>query len=155
MYSHSEVANTNIEAVYDLILQTAIDNNLKQEDIPANVLLVSDMEFDSMVSFNGCDRCYSFDDRYHAKQRALFEQIKKRYEAAGYVMPRTVFWNVGSRTGTVPIQEHKTGTALVSGYSPAIAKMVFSAKTDPYEVLLETLDVERYKVIENTIKDII
>jgi hypothetical protein len=155
MYSHSEVANTNIEAVYDLILQTAIDNNLKQEDIPANVLLVSDMEFDSMVDFNGCGSRYSYNVNYSAKQCALFEQIKKRYEAAGYVMPRTVFWNVGSRTGTVPIQEHKTGTALVSGYSPAIAKMVFSAKTDPYEVLLETLDVERYKVIEETIKNIV
>jgi hypothetical protein len=154
MYSHSEVANTNIEAVYDLILQTAIDNNLKQEDIPANVLLISDMEFDSMVDFNGCGR-YSYHNNYSAKQCALFEQIKKRYEAAGYVMPRTVFWNVGSRTGTVPIQEHKTGTALVSGYSPAIAKMVFSAKTDPYEVLLETLDVERYKVIEETVKNIV
>lgn len=152
MYSHSEVANTNIEAVYDLILQTAINNNLKQEDIPANVLLVSDMEFDSMVSFNGCDRCYSFDDRYHAKQRALFEQIKKRFEAAGYVMPRTIFWNVGSRTGTIPLQQHATGTALVSGYSPAIAKMVFSAKTDPYEVLLETLDSERYDSIQKALE---
>jgi hypothetical protein len=155
MYSHSEVSNTNIEAVYDLILQTAIDNNLKQEDIPANVLLVSDMEFDSMVDFNGCGRYYSSDDKYHAKQCALFEQIKKRYEAAGYVMPRTVFWNVGSRTGTVPIQEHATGTALVSGYSPAIAKMVFSAKTDPYEVLLDALNVERYNAIEETVKDLI
>lgn len=145
MYSHSEVANTNIEAVYNLILQTAIGNNLKQEDIPANVLLISDCEFDSMVDFNSCSR-YSYSD-YSAKQCALFEQIKKRYEAAGYVMPRTVFWNVGSRTGTIPIQEHKTGTALVSGYSPAIAKMVFSAKTDPYEVLLETLDSERYDAI--------
>ena len=151
MYSHSEVANTNIEAVYDLILQTAIDNNLKQEDIPANVLLVSDMEFDSMVNFNGCSRYDSYNGKYYAKQCALFEQIKKRYEAAGYVMPRTIFWNVGSRTGTVPIQEHKTGTALVSGYSPAIAKMVFSAKTDPYEVLLETLDAERYAAIEKAL----
>jgi hypothetical protein len=155
MYSHSEVANTNIEAVYDLILQTAINNNLKQEDIPANVLLVSDMEFDSMVHFNGCERCYSFDNKYSAKQCALFEQIKKRYEAAGYVMPRTVFWNVGSRTGTIPLQEHTTGTALVSGYSPAIAKMVFSAKIDPYEALLETLNSERYVGIKDLIKDII
>ena len=70
-------------------------------------------------------------------------------------MPRTVFWNVGSRTGTVPIQKHETGTALVSGYSPAIAKMVFSAKTDPYEVLLDALNVERYTVIEETIKGMI
>lgn len=155
MYSHSEVANTNIEAVYDLILQTAIDNNLKQEDIPANVLLISDCEFDSMVDFNDCGGRYSYNVNYSAKQCALFEQIKKRYEAANLIMPRTVFWNVGSRTGTIPIQEHKTGTALVSGYSPAIAKMVFSAKTDPYEVLLETLDAERYKIIEEAIKDAI
>ena len=154
MYSHSEVANTNIEAVYDLILQTAIDNNLKQEDIPANVLLVSDMEFDSMVDFNDCG-CYSYHNNYSAKQYALFEQIKKRYEAANLIMPRTVFWNVGSRTGTIPIQEHKTGTALVSGYSPAIAKMVFSAKLDPYEVLLETLDSDRYAAIKDLIKDVI
>ena len=154
MYSHSEVANTNIEAVYDLILQTAIDNNLKQEDIPANVLLVSDLEFDSMVDFNGCGY-YSYNSNYSAKQCALFEQIKKRYEAANLIMPRTVFWNVGSRTGTIPIQEHKTGTALVSGYSPAIAKMVFSAKTDPYEVLLETLDAERYVLVKEAIEDVI
>ena len=154
MYSHSEIANTNIEAVYDLILQTAIDNNLKQEDIPANVLLISDMEFDSMVDFNGCGH-YSRNGNYSAQQCALFEQIKKRYEAAGYVMPRTVFWNVGSRTGTIPLQQHTTGTALVSGYSPAIAKMVFSAKTDPYEVLLETLDADRYKVIEEAIKNMV
>jgi hypothetical protein len=33
--------------------------------------------------------------------------------------------------------------------------MVFSAKTDPYEVLLETLDVERYKIIEETVKNIV
>ena len=157
MYSHSEVANTNIEAVYNLILQTAIDNNLKQEDIPANVLLVSDMEFDSIVDFNGCSSLglYSYNTNYSAKQCALFEQIKKRYESAGYTMPRTVFWNVGSRTGTIPLQQHATGTALVSGYSPAIAKMVFSAKTDPYEVLLDALNVERYLPVEEAIKEII
>lgn len=155
MYSHSECANTNIEAVYDLILQTAIDNNLKQEDIPTNVLLVSDLEFDSMVDFNNCYYYDQTNNNYSAKQCALFEQIKKRYEAAGYTMPRTVFWNVGSRTGTIPIQEHKTGTALISGYSPAIAKMVFSAKTDPYEVLLETIDVERYLPVKEAIKEVI
>jgi hypothetical protein len=33
--------------------------------------------------------------------------------------------------------------------------MVFSAKTDPYEVLLETLDVERYKAVEEAVKDLI
>ena len=40
--SHNEVANTNIEAVFDLILNTAINNKMSQEDIPANILIVSD-----------------------------------------------------------------------------------------------------------------
>ena len=53
------------------------------------------------------------------------------------------------------MQTNENGVALVSGFSPAIAKMVFSAKTDPYEVLLETLDSERYAVIKDLVKDIV
>lgn len=39
---HDECANTNIEAVFDMILKTAVDNNLSQEDIPGTILIVSD-----------------------------------------------------------------------------------------------------------------
>lgn len=41
-YTYNEIADTNIEATFDLILQTAINSNATQEDIPANVLIVSD-----------------------------------------------------------------------------------------------------------------
>lgn len=40
--AHDECANTNIERVFDLILDTAIKNRMKQEDIPQNILIVSD-----------------------------------------------------------------------------------------------------------------
>lgn len=141
MYSHSEVADTNIEGVFDLLLKTAVQNKLEQKDIPSNVLVISDMEFNEAQGGNYLVR------NYDAKQSALFTRIAQKWEAAGYVMPRLVFWNVNSRTGTVPVQQNKNGVALVSGYSPAIAKMVFSAKLDPYEVLLETLDSERYAAV--------
>ena len=150
MYSHSEVADTNIEAVFDLILQTAIQNNLKQEDIPANVLIVSDMEMNQAQGYG-----YDSINKYSAKQNALFTIIAKKWANAGYKLPRLVFWNVASRTGTVPMQTNENGVALVSGFSPAVAKMVFSAKLDPYEVLLDTLDSERYAVIKDLIKDIV
>ena len=40
--AHNECANTNIEKVFDLILDTAIKNRMKQEDLPQNILIVSD-----------------------------------------------------------------------------------------------------------------
>ena len=150
-YSHSEVANTNLEAVFDLVLQTAVDHKLKQEDIPTLVIL-SDMEIDQGADFG----IRSYSQNYNACKIALMEQIKKRYEAAGYNFPRTVWWNIASRSGTIPLQQNsETGIILCSGYSQNTFKMLASNKTDSYEVLLETLDVERYKVIEETVKDLI
>ena len=150
---YNEVANTNIEAVFDLILSTAIKNHMHQEDIPANILIISDMEFDSCATTNTVSRngWYSSCVRPTA---TLFETIEQKYRAAGYKIPRLVFWNVNSRTGTIPVKENDLGVALVSGFSVNIAKMVMSGKTDPYECLLEALNVERYQPIEDAIKDI-
>ena len=143
--SHNEVANTNIEAVFDLILNTAIHNNMGQEDIPANVLIISDMEFDIAVCSNRC--------RYGGVDENLFKTIASKYEEAGYKLPRLVFWNVNSRTGTIPVRENENGVALVSGFSINICKMVMSGKTDPYECLLETLNSERYAQIDNVLNN--
>ena len=139
-YSHNEIANTNIEKVFDLILTTAVKNNMHQEDIPANVLIISDMEFD------GCATCGN--GRWGERpNKALFDTIAKKYAEHGYKLPRLVFWNVNSRTGTIPVKENDMGVALVSGFSVNIVKMVMSGKTDPYECLLETLNSERYAPI--------
>lgn len=136
--NHNEVSNTNIEKVFDLILTTAVNNKMHQEDMPKNVLIISDMEFD-----------YATTGRPNAR---LFETIVQRFEAAGYKIPRLVFWNVNSRTGTIPVKENDLGVALVSGFSVNVAKMVLSGKLDPYECLLETLNSERYAPIEAALR---
>lgn len=140
---HNEVADTNIEATLNLILKTAVNNDMSQEDMPKNILIVSDMEFNSAVGY------------YNRPNQTLFETIAKHYAAYGYKLPRLVFWNVNSRTGTIPVKENELGVALVSGFSVNIVKMVMSNKTDPYECLLETLNTERYQPVEDIIKDII
>ena len=137
---HNEVANTNIEATFDLILRTAVNNHMAQEDMPKNILIISDMEFDMAGGYS--------------VNETLFTTIAKKYAAHGYLLPRLVFWNVNSRTGTVPVKENKLGVALVSGFSVNIVKMVMANKTDPYECLLDALNVERYQPIEDAIKDI-
>lgn len=147
--THNEVADTNIEAVFDLILDTAIRNQMSQEDLPQNILIISDMEF------NSCATCGN-GGRYNTNRpnARLFQMIAKRYADAGYKLPRLVFWNVNSRTGTIPITENDLGVALVSGFSTNIAKMVMSGKTDPYECLLDTLNSERYAPIGEAIQNL-
>lgn len=140
---YSEVSNTNIEAVFDLILNTAIRNNMRQEDIPANILIISDMEFDGAVCCNGRS-CGGVSAN-------LFKVIETKYRSAGYKIPRLVFWNVNSRTNTIPVRENDMGVALVSGFSVNICKMVMSGKTDPFECLLETLNSERYQPVEDAL----
>ena len=141
--THNEVASTNIEAVFDLILSTAIRNRMSQEDIPTNILIVSDMEFNGAVCCNG--------HGYGGLSANLFKTIEKKYINAGYKLPRMVFWNVNSRTNTIPVRENEMGVALVSGFSVNICKMVMSGKTDPFECLLETLNSERYKPVEDAL----
>lgn len=138
--AHNEVADTNIEKVFDLILTTAINGNMHQEDLPKNVLIISDMEF------NSCARSNS-----GRPDQTLFNAIAQKYARAGYKMPRLVFWNVNSRTGTIPVKENELGVALVNGFSVNVAKMVMSGKTDPFECLLETLNSERYAPVEEAL----
>lgn len=96
--AHSDCTNTNIEATFELILQTAVRGRLSQQELPGTVLVISDMEFDMAVSGSG--------------KRTLFDTIGRRFAAHGYRMPKLVFWNVNSRTNVIPVRENELGVAL-------------------------------------------
>ena len=136
-FKHNEIANTNIEAVFDLILGVAVENNIQKEHMIKNILIISDMEFDFAQGYN-CKKL----------TKPLFDEIKERYAQSDYDLPRLIFWNVNSRTKTIPLRENKLGVTLVSGFSQNVLKMVMSNKYDPYDVLIETLDSERYNPIK-------
>lgn len=145
-YSKVEVANTDLMKTFMLILKTAVDNNLKQEDLPSNVLLVSDMNFDQGTYQYGS---------YSASKCSLMKEIADKFAEHGYKLPKIIYWNViggFDRKAPLPVQMNAEGAVLVSGFSPAIAKMVFSAKTNPYDVLVEALNVKRYQPIEDVFK---
>lgn len=141
--SASECSNTDIEKTFDLILTTAVKNNMSQNELPKNILVLSDMEFDSAT-------CQGYG--YRTRNQTLFDTISNKFSQAGYKMPRLVFWNLNSRTGTIPVKENDLGVALVSGFSPAIVKMVLSGKLDPYECLLEQLNAARYEAVEKALR---
>lgn len=129
---------------------------MEQSELPANILIISDMEFDSCATCGESRRSsgWGYYDRKRPDAR-LFDVIAKRYADAGYKLPRLVFWNVNSRTGTIPVKENDLGVALVSGFSPNVAKMVMSGKLDPFDCLLETLNTERYQPIEDALRPVL
>lgn len=130
--SFNEVANTNIEAVFQLILRTAVRYHLPQSEMPARIYIISDMEFDQCVNHSGLSN---------------YENAKRLFCNAGYYLPEVVFWNVQSRRAQVPVTMHDNGTALVSGSSPKIFDMVKSSELNPWKLMLDIVESERYQKI--------
>lgn len=137
-YQETDCSITNIKAVFDLILRTAINSKMSQEDMPKNIVVISDLQFDGQA--------FNF-------TQPLFEAIAQEYSTYGYQLPRLIFWNVNEYySNVVPIQQNELGVVLISGYSQNLVKMVMSGETDPYECLVKALQDDRYKPIEEALK---
>lgn len=130
--SFNEVANTNLEAVFSLILKSAVKNNVPASELPAKLIIISDMEFDQCVSNAGSTN---------------FKNAQERFAAHGYKLPDIVFWNVASRNRQQPVTRNEQGVALVSGCTPRLFSMVASGTMNPYAFMLEVIESERYAKI--------
>ena len=143
-YAEDDCSNTNIEATMELILETAIRNNCTQDEMPKNIIIVSDMQFDN-VRYN----------RFNWN-KTLFEVISDEYKAHGYLLPKIIFWNVSARSfNTIPMQNNELGLVLCSGFSTTNMKMFMSGEINPYKVLLEQINTKRYEPIEESVKQLI
>ena len=133
--SFNKVADTNIEAVFDLVLSAAVNNSVPQSELPEKLIIISDMEFNACVKNAGTTN---------------FNNAKAKFEAAGYKLPEVVFWNVASRNRQQPVTKNEQGVALVSGCTPRLFSQVVNgnlAAMTPYEFMLDVLGSERYEKI--------
>ena len=128
----NEIANTNIEAVFNLILDTAVKGNYSQEDLPKKLILISDMEFDYCVE---------------NANETNFNNAKKAFGEKGYKLPNIIFWNVASRNSNQHVTKNEQGVALVSGVTPRLFSMVASGELSPYKFMIETISNKRYAKI--------
>ena len=125
--------STNLHAAFKLLLDTAVKGKVKAEDMPDTILILSDMQF---------NHCVNHDD-------SAIEMIGRKYREAGYERPKVVFWNLNGDYGrdNQPVRFDEKGTALVSGFSPAVMKSVLADDLEdytPYNVMVKTLMVDRY-----------
>lgn len=145
--------NTDIEKVFDLILEVAVRNNLPKESLPKYLYIISDMEFDSASK------------QYENDKETLFKIIKNKFDEKGYAMPRLIFWNVDARSTQSPMTTDENGWLAVSGFSQNIFKALMNeefnlileeneqkdtkdrARSSAEELMYYVLDSERYSLI--------
>lgn len=130
--------NTNIEATFDLLLDVALESGCKPEEIPANVIIISDMEFDMA-------RSGWYHTNHLLPKETLMESIARKWEAHGLKVPNLVFWNVSARHDNIPMRV-QNGISFVSGMSPSIFEQIIQGKTAE-DLMFAKLDSERYSVI--------
>ena len=129
----NECANTDLEAVFELILETAVENHVPQDELPTKLFIISDMEFDGCI--------------VGGNSQPLYDTMRRMYEYAGYQLPQVVFWNVHSFQNNIPVKSGTCGTALVSGFSPALFDCVMEGELEPLRIMERTILAERYAVI--------
>lgn len=133
IYRNNICENTNIYSVFDLILNTAIKNHVPAADMPKNIIIISDMQFDWATDYN------------ESVQDTISQQMKQ-YKKYGYEIPHLIFWNVNAMyDANIPMKDEK-GITFVSGYSPVVFDMILKEKTGQ-DLMLDKLNSERYAVI--------
>ena len=135
--------STNVEAAFDMMLDVAIKNHLSQDEIPENLIIISDMEFNSCVTSG--TRSTSCWGGCGGVKDTLFEAMAKKWASYGYKMPRLTFWNVQARQNNIPMRDDGRVT-YVSGMSPVIFEQVMKGLT-AWDLMMDKLDSPRYEVI--------
>lgn len=129
LYSYDDCSNTNLEKTFDLILTIAIENNLTQDEIPAYLMILSDMEFDQARGAWGDP----------GSRDTLFDTIRKKWDEAGYEIPTLVFWQLNGKRTIYPEIDSKNGIIFLSGYSTHELELVMAGE---YETVTEVTEEE-------------
>ena len=118
-------ANTNIDAAFALLLETAKNSNIPEEEMPSHIIIVSDMEFDDGV--------------YSATGTNL-NGWKAQFKALGYTMPKIIFWNVSNRSKGTPATKFDNDVAMISGFSTSVFENILDVeKMTPINIMLQKL----------------
>lgn len=124
--------STNLQGVYELLLNAAVKNSVPQNEMPTMIIILSDMEFNQGTS--------------GLIDKTAQNMVEKLYSDAGYEVPKIVYWNLAGRNDkNKPVQFDKSGAAMVSGFSPALLKSLLSGKNiTPYDIMMDVIGSERY-----------
>ena len=140
IYQQNLCENTDLEATFDLVLNTALQNRLSQSELPESLIVISDMEVDAMTRTRifGTSQYKSFD------VKTDMAAMRSKWERAGYKMPKLIYWNVDARNNT--ILDESPDATFVSGCSASIFDQILKGKTG-LDLMYDKLNSDRYNAI--------
>ncbi|WP_448506061.1 DUF2828 family protein [Immundisolibacter sp.] len=121
-------ANTNLEALFSMVLHKAVTEHIPKEDMPEMIMIISDLQFDKAT---------------RNPDYTALEMIKNRYTEAGYEVPTLVFWNVRDSYG-IPARASDKGVILFSGASPNCIQQAIEGEIDPISAMLRVVDKDEF-----------
>ena len=124
--------NTDLKATFDLLLDMYTSGKVKAEDMPEQLVIISDMEI---------DRGSYWRDEY--RRQTDMEMLREEWAEAGLKLPRLVYWNVDARNDIILDDANNSDVTFVSGCSPTIFRSVIEGKSS-ISLMLEILNSERY-----------
>ena len=140
--------STNIEAVFNMLLTTALKHHTKPEDMPKTLYIFSDMEFNGCITAGTPNRNRWNYDRNrvlnHEQIDTVIEVQALKWQQYDYKIPRVVFWNLDARHQNIPAIGE--GFSYVSGFSMNMVECILSGK-DGVDLMLEKLNSSRYEPI--------
>lgn len=125
--------STNLEGAFSRVLNTAIDNHIDQAELPRALIVISDMQIDRSTSHD-----WSF-----------YSAMKAKFAAAGYEIPRVIFWNVNCTRPTMLVSDPvREGVLLISGMNAkTFAELIDNLSSSTLELMEASLNNPRYDAI--------
>jgi hypothetical protein len=111
---------TDFGAAMDYLLRSLIDQKVDKESVQAlNLIVFSDMQFNAACGTGYSHYSCATSDPWAIAQ----ERIEKMYQAAGFPVPRIIYWNLNARESAgLPAHAETKGVAMLSGFSQAALK---------------------------------
>lgn len=131
--------STNFTYAMELILSGASASVDPRKSLPEFIFCFTDMQFDKASESNTID------------------DIKKKFQDKGLVMPKLIVWNLrASGTNTFAADKDTPGVGILSGFSQSAFKSFMGGCNfellTPIYLLKETLNVARYDAVANCAK---
>ena len=124
--------NTDCEAAFNLILDTAVKNHVEPSEMPKSLIIISDME---------SDYCGN-------RQWTFYDKMKAKFAPYGYEIPCIIFWQVDSRHDVFHADKNRKGVILVSGQSAGTFKNLIGAiGKKPLDFVMDIVNSKRYEPI--------